>query len=344
MNFYDALMQIIVFVGKAGIVVVAFALIALIIAFLSTKNSNKNQLKVEDLNHKFENYKDSLETYAVEKDLLKKIKKEEKAQKKIESKSTTPESSKPRLFVLDFDGDVKASAVESLREEISAILSLANSKDEALIRVESPGGVVHGYGLAASQIQRLRDQNLQVTVAVDKVAASGGYLMSVPAQKIIAAPFAILGSIGVVAQVPNLHRLLKKVDVDYREYTAGEFKRTVSLLGEITDKGEKKFLEQLEETHILFKGFVQKHRPNLKINEVATGEYWYGERALNLGLIDEIKTSDTYITEKLKSHKILSLKYEKKQAWNEKLTGVLGRSMARALDLVLQNLESRKIP
>ena len=220
--------------------------------------------------------------------------------------------------------------------------SEASSSDQVVINVDSPGGVVNGYGLAASQVVRLRDKNIPVTICVDQVAASGGYLMSVPAQKIYAAPFAIIGSIGVVAQVPNFHRLLKKNDVDYKEYTAGEFKRTVSLLGEVTEKGEKKFLEQLEDTHVLFKSFVGRYRPNLNLAKVATGEYWYGEQALELGLIDGIKTSDDLLLELSQTHLILKVSFEEKQSWSEKLSGVLGRSMSQAASRVLESLETRR--
>ena len=108
------------------------------------------------------------------------------------------------------------------------------------------------YGLAASQMQRIRDKKLKLTVCVDKVAASGGYMMAVVADKIIAAPFAVLGSIGVLAQVPNFHRLLKKHDVDFEMLTAGKYKRTLTMFGENTDKGREKFQEDIEDTHVLF--------------------------------------------------------------------------------------------
>lgn len=243
----------------------------------------------------------------------------ENAEEKTEENSENTEEKKSRLFVLDFNGDVQASAVNALRREITAVLSLAKPEDEVLLKLESPGGVVHGYGLAASQLQRLRDRNIPLTVAVDKVAASGGYMMACVANKIISAPFAIIGSVGVVAQVPNIHRLLKKHDIDVDVMTAGEFKRTVTLVGENTEKGKQKFQQELEETHELFKTFVSKNRPQLEIEKVATGEHWFGTQALELQLVDEIKTSDDVILDAVKSKEVIELKYREKKNLTQRL-------------------------
>lgn len=202
-----------------------------------------------------------------------------------------------------------AREVGSLREEISAILAVAEQDDEVLLRLESPGGMVHGYGLAASQLSRLKEKNIPLTIAVDKVAASGGYMMACIASKIVAAPFAIIGSIGVVAQVPNIHRLLKKHDVDVELHTAGEYKRTLTMLGENTEQGRKKFIEDLNETHELFKQFVHHNRPSLDIDAVATGEYWYGTQALDKGLIDQIGVSDDIIISAIETKEIISIRY-----------------------------------
>ncbi|MGA1370799.1 MAG: protease SohB, partial [Pseudomonadales bacterium] len=204
-----------------------------------------------------------------------------------------PESERrSRVFVLDFEGDVQASAVKQLREEITAILTTATPEDEILVRLESPGGLVHGYGLAASQLARVRDQGVPLTVCVDKVAASGGYLMAAVANRIVSAPFAVVGSIGVVAQIPNVHRLLKRHDVDVEVLTAGKYKRTLTVFGENTAEAREKFVEELEEIHKLFQSFVSVYRPSLPLDVVATGEAWHGQRALELGLVDELGTSD----------------------------------------------------
>jgi serine protease SohB len=264
-------------------------------------------------------------------------KKAEKAKAKAEKKSGEhPEDEKPRLFVLDFIGSIDAKEVTSLREEITAILSVATEKDEVFIRLESGGGMVHGYGLASSQLARLRQKNISLTASVDKVAASGGYMMACVANNIISAPFAILGSIGVIAQVPNFNRLLKKNDIDYEQFTAGEFKRTVTMFGENTDKGREKFVEELEETHILFKDFVNEHRPSLDLAKVATGEHWFGTTALSLGLVDSLQTSDDYLQVASKTHKVIAVKYALHKTLAEKFSKAASLSITDAFSKIWQ--------
>ena len=236
-------------------------------------------------------------------------KKTKEKQKALKQEAKSGEEQKPRLFVIDFKGDMQASGVTNLREEITAILSVAGEHDEVLVRLESPGGVVHGYGLAASQLQRIRNRGVNLTVAVDKVAASGGYMMACIANQLIAAPFAIIGSVGVVAQIPNFHRLLKKNEIDFEVLTAGEYKRTLTLFGENTDKAREKFVDDLEDVHVLFKEFVTEHRPSLNIEEVATGEAWFGRRALDRNLVDELKTSDEYLIEKCDETDVFQVRY-----------------------------------
>ena len=255
-----------------------------------------------------------------------------KAKQKAKSDAPSHDESefKKRLYVLDFDGDIKASAVDELRQEITATLTLARKEDEVLVRVESGGGEVHSYGLAASQLQRLRDHDIPLTVSVDKVAASGGYLMACVADKIIAAPFSILGSIGVVAQIPNIHRILKKNDVDIEQLTAGEYKRTLTLLGENTDKARAKMQEELEEVHDQFKDFVTSRRPQLDVSKVATGEHWLGTRALELKLVDELITSDDYIMAQKESASIMELRIKKRKSLIEKLTSGSAKLFSRA--------------
>ena len=306
----EALLEIGVFLAKVLIIVVGIVAIILTITAVSIKAKGDKHPEIEDLSAKYKEQKQALLSVVMNEKDFKQHSKIQKAEQK--EKKNAPDT-KPRLFILDFlKGDVNASHVDRFREEITAVISVASKEDAILINVESPGGVVHGYGLAAAQILRLRDAGLTVTVAVDKVAASGGYMMACVANEIISSPFAIVGSIGVVAQVPNFHRLLKKNEVDYKEYTAGDYKRTVSILGEITEKGEKKFLEQLEETHVLFKTFVGRFRPHLKMEEIATGEYWFGTQALAKGLVDKIMTSDDYVQTKLGDHHVFKVVLEKK--------------------------------
>ncbi len=244
---------------------------------------------------------------------------------KIETKEQTEqlvekvEDSHKRLFVIDFNGDMKASEAGSLREEISAIIAIAGKQDEVLLRLESPGGMVHGYGLAASQLQRLRNADINLTIAVDKVAASGGYMMACVAHRIVAAPFAIIGSIGVIAEIPNFNRLLQKMDVDFEQHTAGEYKRTLTLFGKNTEQGREKFREELEDTHQLFKSFINDNRPELDVEAVATGEHWYGTQAVEKGLIDEISTSDDLIIKAVKDCEVFEVSYEIPKTLSEKI-------------------------
>jgi len=337
----DSLSQIGVFAAETFIIVFSILLIIMVIALLTAKAQLKPELEVELLHQKFKDLAGLLKAEVLSKSELKKEMKELKKEKKAEKKE---ETSGKKVYVIDFKGDVKASQTENLTTEINAILGIATPADEVVVRVESPGGAVPGYGLAASQLLRIRDREIPLTICVDKIAASGGYLMSVTANKILAAPFAILGSIGVVAEFPNLNRLLKKYDVDYKEYTAGDFKRTVSLLGEITPKGEEKFREQLESTHHLFKDFVAKFRPQLDLTKVATGEYWYGDQAIKMGLVDAIKTSDDYLMSLAKDHQIVKVKFEKKQSLQEKLSGVLGQSARKALVQIFDEMTLRRLP
>ena len=225
-----------------------------------------------------------------------------------------------KVYVLDFKGDTAASAVESLREEITLILATAKvGRDRVVLRLESPGGMVHGYGLAAAQLVRLRDAGFNLTICVDKVAASGGYMMACIANEIVSAPFAVVGSIGVVAQVPDFNRLLKEHHVDFELYTAGQFKRTVTMFGENTAEGKAKFEEELQQTHELFKHFVEKYRPQLNVEKVATGEHWYGKDALELNLVDKLQTSDEYLLSLLAQHDVYVIDTRRKPTLGEKL-------------------------
>lgn len=218
----------------------------------------------------------------------------------------------PKLYVIDFHGDIKASQVEQLREEITALLAVAKEEDEVLVRLESPGGAVNGYGLAASQLQRIRDRKIPLTVSIDKVAASGGYLMACVANTILAAPFSIIGSIGVVAQIPNFHRWLKKNNIDVELLTAGEYKRTLTLWGENTESGRKKFQEDLEKIHNAFRNYVFNNRKQLDIDKVSTGEHWLATDAFELSLVDKLITSDDYLMNKIQSHKVFKLTIQPK--------------------------------
>jgi serine protease SohB len=310
----------------AALVVVAVALANLV---HHLRAHAVDHLEVRNLNHRFRDLADSLKHVLLAPAEWKREQKAHKAEDKARARGhRAGEPARPRVFVLDFRGDLHASATASLREEISALLQVARAGDEALLRLESEGGVVHGYGLAASQLRRVRDAGVKLTVAVDKVAASGGYLMACVADRILAAPFAVIGSIGVVGQLPNFNRLLKKHEIDYELHTAGEHKRTLTVFGENTEAGREKFRESLEDAHALFKAFIQQNRPQVDIARVATGDHWFGTRALDLKLVDELKTSDDWLLERSKACDLYELRYKRHRGFVERLAGGLARLRA----------------
>ncbi|CAI1523275.1 protease SohB [Serratia marcescens] len=327
------------FLAKVATVVLAIAALAILAVSLGQrKNRQKGELQLTDLGEQYREMQRDMRLArmdtAEQKVWLKQFKKQTKADDKLKkqrAKSGAVEVTKPCLYVLDFKGSMDAHEVTSLREEISAVLAVASAQDEVLLRLESPGGVVHGYGLAASQLERLRKGGIRLTVAVDKVAASGGYMMACVADRIVAAPFAIIGSIGVVAQIPNFHRLLKKNDIDVELHTAGQFKRTLTLFGENTEQGREKFREDLNETHELFKRFVHEQRPSLDIDSVATGEHWFGSQAKEKGLVDAIGTSDDLLIAELDNHEVIAVRYTRRKRLMDRFTGSAAESVDRLL-------------
>ncbi|MDX1803161.1 MAG: protease SohB [Alcanivorax sp.] len=328
------------FLAKVVTLVVAILFVFGGIAAAAARNRSRagqeGDLRVRHLNEELDELKDALADVIVpaaqRKKELKARRKQEKAEAKQKKKAGTEDKGKPRLFVLDFIGDVQASGVDNLRREISAVLQLAKQEDEILVRLESPGGLVHSYGLAASQLRRIRNQGIKLTVAVDEVAASGGYMMACIADRIVAAPFAVIGSIGVVAQIPNFHRLLKKNDIDVELMTAGEYKRTLTMLGENTDKARAKFQQELEDTHILFKNFVRDNRRSLDLEKVATGEHWFGSQAKELGLVDDLMTSDELLQLRKDSQDIYQLEWHTKR----KLTDRLGLAAESTFNRIVE--------
>ncbi|MCK5880898.1 MAG: protease SohB, partial [Sinobacterium sp.] len=292
----------------------------------SKMSQPQGSIEVNKLNDTYDDYQETLEESLLDDDALKLLRKEQKKKEKADAKalkksqkSGDPKPSKKRVFVIKFDGDVRASAVDNLRQEVNAILTIAKPEDEVIIDLESPGGMVHTYGLAASQLSRLRQAELNLTICVDRVAASGGYLMACVGQQILAAPFAIIGSIGVLAQIPNFNRALKKVDVDYEVMTAGEHKAPVTMFGEISNKGREKLQSELEETHELFKQFITSNRPQVDVSSVATGEVWYGQQAIDLNLIDRVITLDDYLLGLRNTTDIFQVIYAEKKSLPEKL-------------------------
>ncbi len=324
------------FAAKLATFVVAILIVVLasVVAAQRVKRSRKGHIETSRINDEIDAMRTALDAGVSDPDTfklhlkhkLKERKRERKARRKALKRTAAGDAAggpdaaaKPRKFVLDFDGDLRALAVSRLRKEITAVLSMAGERDEVVVRVESRGGMVHAYGLAASQLARVRARGIPLTVCIDKVAASGGYMMACVADRILAAPFALVGSIGVVAQLPNFHRLLKKHDIDFELITAGEYKRTLTVFGENTASGREKFTAEIEDVHALFKEFVATHRPALEIERVATGEAWFGRRALDLGLVDELVTSDEYLVESCDDADVFEVSYVERKPLPQRL-------------------------
>ena len=312
------------FLLKVATIVVAIVVVIGVAASAGRKAA-VDGLEVESLNKKYQKLASVLRKAVLKKDARKQQAKEDKRKAKAEAKADP----RPRGFVVDFKGDLKASAAASLREEVSAILEVASPDDQVILRLENHGGMVHEHGLAASQLARLRDREIPLIVCVDKVAASGGYLMACVASRIHAAPFAVLGSIGVLAQIPNFHRLLDQKGVDFEQITAGKYKRTVTIFGKNTDADRAKLRDELEDVHALFKSAVSRYRPALDLERVATGEHWYGTRAQELGLVDEIGTSDELLTGLAAERDLFQVSYRIRQPIQKRLMSQVDGALQR---------------
>ena len=349
----EFLMEYGLFFSKITTLVVAFIIVVTLIVGASQKGKqsiDRGHLEITPLNEQFDHLKETMMFAMIDESLQKaegkRLHKEKKKQKAMDRKAGKKakqhnDERRSKVFVLKFHGNISASAVTHLREEITAILTQATPQDEVLVRLESAGGMVHSYGLASSQLDRIRKKGIPLPVCVDKVAASGGYMMACVADKILAAPFAIIGSIGVVAQIPNFNKVLKKNDVDFELLTAGEHKRTLTMFGENTEKGREKFIEELEETHQLFKDYVSTRRPQLDIDKIATGEIWYGSNALKISLIDELQTSDEYLVSRIKEADVFEIAYVFKKKLHQKLGIAAEESADRLLVKWWQRLTQR---
>lgn len=347
----EYLIEYALFLAKTATLVLAVIVVIGAIISASTRrrglNVNRGSIHVTHINDELDDMRDAMRKAIHDKALLKQEMKEEKKREKQEEKArkraakqggSSPENLKKRFYVLDFNGDIAASDVESLREEITAVLGMATERDEVVLRLESPGGMVHSYGLASSQLARIRAANVPLTICVDKVAASGGYMMACLANRLVAAPFAILGSIGVLVQLPNFHRLLRKHDVDYETITAGEYKSTLSTFGQITQRGREKVQEDIEEMHALFKAWVKQHRPIVDIDGIATGETWVGLQALERQMIDAIMTSDELIANACNEGDVYSVRYEIRQSLSDKLGVAVHKALDRSVLALLRRM------
>ena len=323
-----SLLDYLLFLAKTLTLLAGISLLVLVLARARSGGAHREQLEITDLKDSYRSLNHALKECSLPKKAYKEFLKDERKREKALEK--TSDSERKRLFVIEFKGDIRASEVSALRVLVTAVLQEARAGDQVLVRLDNAGGMVSEHGLAASQLARIRAQGIPLTVAVDKVAASGGYLMACVADRIIAAPFAVLGSIGVLAELPNFHRLLERHGVDFELHTAGEYKRTLTLFGENTEEGRLKLREQLEETHRLFKEFVAEYRPGLDLERVATGEYWHGRRAVELGLVDAIQTSDDFVMAAGAEMQLLKLEYRTHKKPIERLLSSVQAALERA--------------
>jgi serine protease SohB len=333
-------LDITAFALKALLIVAALGGLAVLIARLARSGEAKDQeIKVRSLNERYDDMRDALNAALLDKKERKALVKAQKREAKAAARARRDQEPGKRIYVLSFKGDMRAGAVKQLGAEIDAVLTVARPEtDEAVIRIESGGGTVTGYGLAAAEILRLRERKINVIASVDQVAASGGYMMACAADRIVAAPFALVGSIGVVAPVPNLHRLLKKNEIDFEEMTAGEWKRSVSILGEITPAGREHFRGKLDATHEAFKAHVAQCRPNVDIAKVANGDVWLGSEALALGLVDQLTTGDELLFRARGEARLYEVSTEARKTLLQQILGGLGAVVRRAADFMAARL------
>ena len=349
----EYLIQYGMFLAKAVTIVIAIVFVFAAVASAGNKHkkgASKGHIRVAKLNEHIDEMQDSLQNAVFDKETLKLEHKKKKQDKKLQAKANKKQAKqledqqaerKKRVYVLNFKGDIAANGVESLREEITAILSMATPSDEVLLKLESPGGMVHAYGLASSQLMRIKDHKIPLTICVDKVAASGGYMMACLADRLVAAPFAIMGSIGVLVQLPNFHRILKKNDIDYETISAGEFKTTLTTFGEITQKGRDKVKDDVEDMHALFKQWVKDHRPSVDIDKISTGETWVGMQAKDRYMVDELRTSDECIVNACDDSDVYEVEFEHKKTIQDKFGSIFKSVIDKTLESVLEKSDPK---
>jgi serine protease SohB len=332
----DFWLDIAAFAVKALLIVASTGALVGVIALVARASrrdgGQDHDIEVRSLNARYDQMRDEFDAEILDKKERRALAKTRKREAKL---ARDAEAARKRVYVLGFKGDPMASDVKRLGHEIDAVLTVARpGVDEVVLRLQSPGGTVTGYGLAAAEIARFCARGIKVTASVDQVAASGGYMMACAADRIVAAPFALVGSIGVVAQVPNLHRLLKKNDIDYEELTAGEFKRSVSMLGEITPAGREHVRGKIEDTHAAFKTFVAERRPGADIATIANGDVWLASEGVRLGLVDELSTGDDLLFRLKDEARLFEVATAGRKSLLQQVLGGLGFDGASMLGLL----------
>ena len=297
--------------------------------------------------------------------LKKQIDLEDKAAGKVSTKASKFARTVIILEVQTFNNDMD-TVVENLRDSVSFILAQYNDKKkrldmgeqiEIVVCIESPGGVVQDFGLAADQLKRLKEvgmarNDLLLTVCVDKIAASGGYMMACQASpgQLIAAPFSVIGSIGVLREVTNIHDVLEKYGVRPLLLKAGNAKVPLTQTTKVTEESIAIVQKNLDKVHEAFRELVSDARGESiseNFEDVTNGDIFLGKDAAELGLIDRVMTSDEYISEKVqKGDRVLRLhKYDRSRAGLRlspldllllKSNGLLGKHVTAALKNSIQ--------
>ncbi|KZX82185.1 hypothetical protein A3715_00045, partial [Oleiphilus sp. HI0009] len=294
------------------------------------KKNSDGRIIVKSLNEEYQEIQDALLKF--------------KPLKPIKSSSIRKFKASPNkqsIFVLDFKGDKTASSVGSLSKEVSAILSVAKPNDEVFLRLESPGGTITGYGLASQQLIRLREAGIRLVVSVDEIATSGGYMMAAVGDRIIASPTSMLGSIGVIMEVPNFYNLLDRAGVQFHQFTAGKHKRLVSMTNKIGDAAKDQINQDLEKSHELFKNHVHTYRNSVNLESVSHGDVWSAKYCLDNKLVDDLMTSEAYLFDRASRANIFHISWDVERSFSDKLSSFAAQASINTLDKVALHYGSK---
>lgn len=243
--------------------------------------------------------------------------------------------------VLRFEGDTMATGRQDFARMVDEVLHNKERIQRVIVVVNSPGGGVSVYGQMFAGMERMRNAGVDVTACVDTYAASGGYLMSVPAQRIIAAPFAMVGSIGVVSEFMNFNKLLRRLGVEPMTITAGELKRTVTPLSEVTEENKAAYKAQLEAIHRQFIAVVKKYR-EVDADRVCTGNHWTAAESveLKLNLVDGLATSQEYLFEANQTEDLVTIS-KLQNPYEKSVLGLARRFIHLVADEVSERFSGR---
>ncbi|MDP3296608.1 MAG: signal peptide peptidase SppA [Thermodesulfovibrionia bacterium] len=191
-----------------------------------------------------------------------------------------------------------------------------------VIRIDSPGGAVAPAQEIYKEIVKLKKEK-KVVASMGSVAASGGYYIACPADKIVANPGTLTGSIGVIMEIPNIEGLMKKIGVETKVIKSGKHKDIASMFKSMTEEERKILQSVLDDVHDQFIRAVSEGR-NMKyenIKELADGRIFTGKKAKELGLVDTLGNLDDAVNlagklSGIKGEPRVVSKKEKLSIWN----------------------------